>query len=69
MANPPEPIIIKRYANARLYHAAAGGYVTLEELALMVEDEEAFVVRDAGTGQDVTGAILRQIILERATHG
>src|ERR1044071_9626009 len=59
-----EPIIIKRYANHRLYHPAAGGYVTLEDLALMVEDEERFEVREAGTGKDVTGSILREIIIQ-----
>jgi len=56
-------------ANARLYNPAAGGYVTLQGLAPMVEDEEEFVVREAGTGEDVTGSILRQIILKRAKHG
>ena len=64
-----EPTTIKRYANHRLYHPAAGGYVTLQDLALMIEDEEEFVVREAGTGEDVTGSILRQIILKRAKHG
>ena len=64
-----EPIIIKRYANHRLYHPAAGGYVTLEDLALMVEDEEKFEVREAGTGKDITGSILREIIIQRTNHG
>jgi polyhydroxyalkanoate synthesis repressor PhaR len=64
-----EPVTIKCYANQRLYNPVAGGYVTLEDLALMIEDEEEFVVREAATGADITGAILRQIIFERARHG
>jgi polyhydroxyalkanoate synthesis regulator protein len=43
--------------------------VPLEDLARMVEDEEAFVVRDAATGEDITPAILKQIMIERAPHG
>jgi hypothetical protein len=53
----------------RLYASAAGRYVPLEDLARMVEDEEAFVVRDAATGEDITPAILKQIMIERAPHG
>ena len=66
---PAEPVTIKRYANRRLYRPAAGRYVTLEDLAVMVEDDEDFVVYDAKTGADVTPSILKQIIFERAHHG
>lgn len=69
MAHLAEPVTIKRYAQQRLYVPAAGRYVTLKDLAHMVEDEEAFVVRDAATGEDITPAILKQIIIERAPHG
>ena len=69
MAHLVEPVTIKRYARQRLYAPAAGRYVTLEDLAHMVEDEAAFVVRDAATGEDITPAILKQIIIERAPHG
>jgi polyhydroxyalkanoate synthesis repressor PhaR len=64
-----EPTIIKRYANRRLYHPAAASYVTLGDLAGMVEDEEDFVVRDAQTGEDITVSILKQIISGHAHHG
>jgi len=60
---------IKKYPNWRLYQPDAGRYVTLEELAFMVEDEEDFVVYEAETGEDVTPSILKQIIFERAKHG
>jgi polyhydroxyalkanoate synthesis repressor PhaR len=69
MAKPGEPVTIKQYPNRRLYNPGAGGYVTLEDLALMVEDDEDFVVYEAKTGEDVTRSILRQIIFERANHG
>ena len=69
MAHLAAPVTIKRYAHQRLYAPAAGRYVTVEELAGMVEDEEAFVVHDAATGEDITSSILKQIIIERANHG
>jgi hypothetical protein len=64
-----EPITIKRYANRRLYNPGAGRYVTLGNLADMIEDDEEFAVNDAKTGEDVTRWVLKQIILERAGHG
>jgi polyhydroxyalkanoate synthesis repressor PhaR len=69
MPGPAEPVTIKQYPNRRLYRPAAGRYVTLEDLAFMVEDEEDFVVYEAKTGEDVTPSILKQIIFERAKHG
>jgi len=45
-----EPVVIKRYANRRLYNPAAGSYVTIKDLGALVEDEEDFVVYDANTG-------------------
>jgi len=69
MPGPVEPVTIKKYPNWRLYHPAAGRYVTLEDLAFMVEDDEDFVVYEATTGEDVTPSILKQIIFERAKHG
>ncbi len=63
------PVTIKRYAHQRLYAPAAGRYVTPDDLAGMVEDEEFFVVHDAASGEDITPSILKQIIIERARHG
>jgi polyhydroxyalkanoate synthesis repressor PhaR len=62
-------VIIKKYANRRLYHPAAGSYLTIDDLGAMVEDEEEFVVYDAKTGEDITQFVLKQIIVERARHG
>jgi polyhydroxyalkanoate synthesis repressor PhaR len=64
-----EPLVIKKYANRRLYHPAAGRYLTIGDLGGMVEDEEEFVVYDAKTGEDITHVVLKQIIVERARHG
>jgi polyhydroxyalkanoate synthesis repressor PhaR len=69
MARIDEPITIKRYANRRLYHPGSGTYVTLEDLAEMVEDDEDFVVFDVATSTDITRSVLKQIIIERADHG
>jgi polyhydroxyalkanoate synthesis repressor PhaR len=69
MARIGQPITIKRYANWRLYDTGSATYVTLHDLAAMVEDDEDFVVFDATTGTDVTRSVLKQIIIERAGHG
>ena len=64
-----EPTIIKKYANRRLYHTGTSTYVTLEDLARMVKDGEDFVVTDAKTGEDITRAVLGQIIFEQEGRG
>jgi polyhydroxyalkanoate synthesis repressor PhaR len=67
MAVIDEPVRIKRYAN-RLYNTATASYVTLDDLANMVEDDEDFRVRDAASGEDVTPSVLKQIIIGRRRH-
>jgi polyhydroxyalkanoate synthesis repressor PhaR len=69
MARSEEPITIKRYGNSRLYNASVGGYVSLQDIADMVEDDDTFVVRDAKSGEDITTVVLKQIIAERVHHG
>ncbi len=59
-----EPIIIKKYANRRLYNTAKSSYVTLDHLAQMVRDGQDFVVNDAKTSEDITRGVLAQIIFE-----
>ena len=66
---PNEPVTIKKYANRRLYNTGTSTYVTLEDLAAMVKKGEDFVVYDAKTGTDITGSVLKQIVVERAHHG
>jgi len=65
MAGSDEPTVIKKYANRRLYNTGTSTYVTLEDLATMVKDGEEFVVHDAKTGEDLTHAVLTQIIFEQ----
>lgn len=62
-------IVIKKYANRRLYNTQKSSYVTLEDLAQMVRDGDDFVVRDAKTGQEITRAVLTQIIFEEEAKG
>ncbi|GHU03539.1 polyhydroxyalkanoate synthesis repressor PhaR [Alphaproteobacteria bacterium] len=61
---PPKPIIIKKYANRRLYNTETSSYVTLEQLCGLVKENKNFVVHDAKTGEDITRSILTQIIVE-----
>ena len=64
-----EPVIIKKYANRRLYDTSTGEFVTLEILHHMVNDELIFVVQDAKTGKDLTASVLAQIIAEQESKG
>ena len=63
------PIIIKKYANRRLYNTQSSSYVTLEHLAQMVRDGKDFEVRDARSGEDITRSVLAQIIFEEENKG
>ena len=65
MAKPDEPVIIKKYANRRLYNTGTSTYVTLEDLASMVKAGEDFVVYDAKSSEDITRSVLTQIIFEQ----
>jgi polyhydroxyalkanoate synthesis repressor PhaR len=64
-----KPIIIKKYANRRLYNTDTSTYVTLDDLASMVRSENDFVVFDAKTGEDLTHAVPTQIIVEQESKG
>lgn len=59
-----EPVVIKKYANRRLYNTGTSTYVTLEDLAEMVKKGEDFKVQDAKSGDDITHPVLTQIIFE-----
>ena len=57
-------VVIKKYANRRLYNTASSSYVTLEHLADMVKQGVHFVVYDAKSNDDITRSVLTQIIVE-----
>lgn len=65
----PPPIVVKKYANRRLYDTATSAYVTLEDLSAMVKQGLDFVVQDARTGEDLTRQVLTQIIVEEESRG
>jgi polyhydroxyalkanoate synthesis repressor PhaR len=67
--NADTPIIIKKYANRRLYNTGSSSYITLEDLARMTRENIDFKVIDAKTGDDITHAILTQIIMEEESSG
>ena len=62
-------VVIKKYANRRLYNTATSAYVTLDDLARMVREGVEFVVYDAKTNDDLTRQILTQIIFEEESRG
>lgn len=65
----PDQRIIKKYPNRRLYDTNTSSYITLSEVKQLVMAREAFEVRDAKTGEDITRSILLQIILEEEASG
>ncbi len=70
-AGPPKqpPVVVKKYANRRLYNTESSSYVTLEDLAVMVRHGRDFVVYDAKSGDDITRGVLTQIIVEEEAKG
>ncbi|MEM9781545.1 MAG: polyhydroxyalkanoate synthesis repressor PhaR [Pseudomonadota bacterium] len=62
-------VVIKKYANRRLYNTARSTYVTLDDLATMVRDGDDFAVFDAKSGEDITRSVLTQIIFEEEAKG
>jgi polyhydroxyalkanoate synthesis repressor PhaR len=71
MASVPgdDVVIIKKYANRRLYNTESSTYITLEHLAGMVREKREFKVVDAKSGEDITHNVLTQIIMEEEARG
>ncbi|MDE1882463.1 MAG: polyhydroxyalkanoate synthesis repressor PhaR [Rhodospirillales bacterium] len=63
------PVIVKKYANRRLYNTETSSYITLDNLAEMVRKNRDFVVYDAKNGEDITRSVLTQIIVEEEGKG
>ncbi|MBV9735300.1 MAG: polyhydroxyalkanoate synthesis repressor PhaR [Acidisphaera sp.] len=63
------PVVVKKYANRRLYNTESSSYITLDNLAEMVRAGRDFVVYDAKTGEDITRSVLTQIIVEEESKG
>ena len=62
-------IVIKKYANRRLYDTETSSYITLELLSQMTREGRDFVVVDAKSGEDITHSVLTQIIMEEEQRG
>lgn len=63
------PVIIKKYANRRLYNTQSSKYITLDFLAELTRKDIEFQVVDAKTGEDITHSVLTQIIMEEENGG
>jgi polyhydroxyalkanoate synthesis repressor PhaR len=70
-ASGPEDdlVIIKKYANRRLYDTESSSYITLDRLAQMVRQKRQFKVIDAKSGEDITHNVLTQIIMDEEARG
>lgn len=62
-------VVIKKYANRRLYDTETSSYITLDLLSQMTREGREFVVVDAKTGEDITHNVLTQIIMEEEQRG
>jgi polyhydroxyalkanoate synthesis repressor PhaR len=68
-SNTTGPVVIKKYANRRLYNTETSSYITLDFLAQLTRDGREFKVVDAKTEEDITHNILTQIIMEEENRG
>ena len=68
-AGDSEPVVIKKYANRRLYNTETSSYITLDLLSQMTREGREFVVVDAKTGEDITHNVLTQIIMDEESRG
>jgi len=64
-----DTVIIKKYANRRLYNTQSSSYITLDHLSKMTREGIEFRVLDAKSGSDITHQILTQIIMEEEASG
>ncbi len=64
-----DPVIIKKYANRRLYNTETSSYITLDHIAQMTREGRHFQVFDARSGEDITHSVLTQIVMEEESGG
>jgi polyhydroxyalkanoate synthesis repressor PhaR len=73
MASTPQPgrgpVVIKKYANRRLYNTESSSYITLDHLAKLTREGRDFKVVDAKTDDDITHSVLTQIIMDEESRG
>jgi polyhydroxyalkanoate synthesis repressor PhaR len=69
MAKSENPIVIRKYANRRLYRPGTSTYVTLADLTRLVKSGKDFAVYDIKTDEDLTRSVLTQILLDQANSG
>ena len=67
--NTTGSVIIKKYANRRLYNTETSSYITLDHLAAMTREGRDFKVVDAKTDEDITHSVLTQIIMDEESRG
>ncbi len=68
-ASASNTVVVKKYANRRLYNTETSSYITLDNLAEMIRAGRDFVVYDAKSGDDITRGVLTQIIVEEESKG
>jgi polyhydroxyalkanoate synthesis regulator protein len=69
MTEARKSLTIKRHANEQRFDPAAAACLTHDGLAQRLRDDEDFVIIESETGEDISGAVPKQIIVERGRHG
>jgi len=64
-----KPILVKKYANRRLYDTSTSSYINLSGLCARIKNNEDFVVIEESTKRDITRSVVVQIILDYETKG
>jgi hypothetical protein len=57
-------VLIKRYANRKLYNTQTSRYITLKGIAELLENDQEVKVIDNETGEDITSVTLSQILVD-----
>ena len=59
-----EPVLIKRYANRKLYNTRSSRYITLKGIAELIEQGSEVRVVDNESGEDITSVTLSQTLVD-----
>ena len=64
MTQAGDSIIIKRYANRKLYNTRESQYITLSQIAQLIDTGELVQILDKSTGEDITEITLAQVFVD-----
>lgn len=63
-SDPPPELLIRKYPNRRFYDTEQSTHLTLEQIRDKIRQGRNIRVEDSRSGEEITGRVLTQIILE-----